>query len=882
MKRRSVLCVRVLAAVAVGLLWASPLWGAAPDGMPSSELPKIVDYSSYFDANQLLMFTTNTGSFAFDKTGIFGQSSGLYFPWPGNRTTMYAGGLWVGATVDGAVRVALSEYSDEYVPGRLGANPDDPSFHVYKINRGDSPATNIDYALWPFGDGAPALKAADGTDSLDAAGHRIPLIIGDQTLWSVFNDGDPSAHYNNSGSTAPLDIEVRNTAFGFSRSDALGRVVFMQWTITNAGPHFMEDAYVAFWADPDIGYPTDDLAGCDPALGLGYAYNDDGDAEYGPAPPAVGFVLLQGPMVPAADVDTAYAFARAFPGRRNLPMTAFKKYINGEDPGNARESYYHMQGLDRFGNPIHDPWGNTTTYMYSGDPVAQTGWYGGNPEDCRYLVCAGPFALAPGDSQEVMIAVCVGQGTDALTAVTDLRETALAAKDAYGAHFDIPPEPPSPPVVLDILPGQCPNVLVVTPTLMTGSLGKSSPLFPQADDPISSTVTFAICGTPELDVHDLDYESLDLAGVPAKSFRFRDVTSPGVPDNPCDCLRGGPDGVTDLVAEVDRMQLYEALGSPSNGELVEVLMGGRLKGGRAVGATDCMSAHKARVTDIDFNIVEITGPGGVPVTPPDNVAYSLNSTGDWYVSSDQGSDFLRLDWRQESTAGETWEIRFNATGSEYYDFTTDGKFPGRAPFEVWNLGINTPGDPSDDRRVQFEVLDDDGSGGWSPGDRLYVVEVEYVEPLPQFFGSYSWPEDFHIGRIIFNDYSGNGHPADGTAVRFTAKKIYVDSKSITVSPDVKRNVESTGVRLAANYPNPFNAATTISYYLDAESHVTLEVFNVLGQRTATLADGIQSEGTHEVTWTGTDDRGDAVASGMYFYRMRTDSGVLTKKMILLK
>lgn len=887
MRMRSAWCIGLLLTPIVCLLGANPLWGEVPDGLPVSGLPKVVDYATYYDANQLLMFNTNTGSFAFDKTGLLGKPDGLHYPWPGNKTVLYAAGLWVGARVDGQTRVAISEYSDEYVPGLLGANPFDPRFHVYKLERGDSPMSNPDYAAWPFGDGAPALKAADGTDSLDAAGHRIPRIIGDQTLWSVFNDGDPSAHYSNSGSTDPLAIEVRNTAFGFSRSNALGRVVFMQWTITNAGPRSMDDAYVAFWADPDIGHPTDDLAGCDPALGLGYAYNDDDDVEYGPMPPAVGFVVLQGPMVPASNYDTAYAFGQTFPGMRNLPMTAFQKYVNGEDPGNGRVSYYHMQGLDRFGNPRHDPWGNTTTYMYSGDPVAQTGWYGGYPEDCRYLVCTGPFALASGDSQEVIIAVCVGQGSDALASITDLRATALVAKAAYDARFDIPPEQPPPPVVLDIMPGQCPNILVPTPTLRMGGLSKTSPLLPVADDPIATTVTFAICGTPALDVRSLNPGTLTLAGVPAKNVRFRDVTSPGVPDNPCDCLRGGPDGIVDLVAEVDRTQFYDALGSPSHGELVEVLMGALLKDGRAVDATDCISVHTVRVKDIDFNIVETAGSGGVPVSPPDNVAYSLNSTGDWYVSSDQEDNFLRMDWREKSKDGEAWEIRFNGTGSEYYNFNTDITFVGRAPFEVWNLGINTPGDPSDDRRVQFEVLDDDESGGWSMGDRLYVVEADYSEPLPSIFDfDAHWPHDFHIGRIIFMDNSGNGRPVNGTVVRFTAHEFYVTSATVAPLPGVRRTALSetttAGTRLDANYPNPFNAATTISYHLEQEGHVSLEVFNVLGQRTVTLVDGVQAAGTHAVVWAGKDTHGDDVASGMYFYRLRTDVGVLTKKMVLLK
>jgi len=299
-----------------------------------------------------------------------------------------------------------------------------------------------------------------------------------------------------------------------------------------------------------------------------------------------------------------------------------------------------------------------------------------------------------------------------------------------------------------------------------------------------------------------------------------------------------------------------------------------------------MSVRMLPIKDIGFDIVETAGAGGVPVIPPDRVGYSLNSTADWYVQSDQGKDLTRMDWREKSTDGETWEMRFTASGSEYYDFSTDFKFAARAPFEVWNLGVNTPGDPSDDRRVVFEVIDDDGSGGWSMGDRIYVVEVAYSEPLPAMFTDYNWPDDFHIGRIVFSDYSGNGQPAEGTVVRFTAKEFIVNAESPS-SDDNRRRASVADANdfqpvLGTAYPNPFNASTSISYDVRADGRVTLEIFNVLGQRTRTLVDEFQSTGPRTVTWNGTDDHGAPVASGMYFCRLQTAVGTASKKLVLLK
>jgi hypothetical protein len=88
--------------------------------------------------------------------------------------------------------------------------------------------------------------------------------------------------------------------------------------------------------------------------------------------------------------------------------------------------------------------------------------------------------------------------------------------------------------------------------------------------------------------------------------------------------------------------------------------------------------------------------------------------------------------------------------------------------------------------------------------------------------------------------------------------------------------------VAQNYPNPFNPATTIAFSLPKRSRVTIEVFNMLGQRVRTLLNDIKSAGTHTILWDGRDDCGQMQATGTYFYRTLTDGIVTTKKMLLLK
>ena len=89
------------------------------------------------------------------------------------------------------------------------------------------------------------------------------------------------------------------------------------------------------------------------------------------------------------------------------------------------------------------------------------------------------------------------------------------------------------------------------------------------------------------------------------------------------------------------------------------------------------------------------------------------------------------------------------------------------------------------------------------------------------------------------------------------------------------------VGLGPNYPNPFNPSTIIPYQLSATSPVRLEVFNVLGQRVATLVDEAQRAGMYAARWDGTDAAGRAAASGVYFYRLTVADAHWTGKMVLV-
>jgi len=88
--------------------------------------------------------------------------------------------------------------------------------------------------------------------------------------------------------------------------------------------------------------------------------------------------------------------------------------------------------------------------------------------------------------------------------------------------------------------------------------------------------------------------------------------------------------------------------------------------------------------------------------------------------------------------------------------------------------------------------------------------------------------------------------------------------------------------LSQNYPNPFNPITEIGFEVPIRSHVTLTVYNILGQKVTTLVDKELAPNSYIVDWGGTSDDGSKVATGIYFYRLAADDFIETKKMLLLK
>ncbi len=151
----------------------------------------------------------------------------------------------------------------------------------------------------------------------------------------------------------------------------------------------------------------------------------------------------------------------------------------------------------------------------------------------------------------------------------------------------------------------------------------------------------------------------------------------------------------------------------------------------------------------------------------------------------------------------------------------------------------------------------------------------------------SWVNDppSNHGWILVGDES-----VIRTAKRFYSKESADTSRFprlfVTYTPGtIVKSRDSKNIkdyRLFANYPNPFNPETTLSFQIPERTRVRLSVYDVLGKTVKVLIEKELQAGAHSVQWQGRDKSGAAVPSGLYYYRLETESFNTVKKMLLLK
>jgi hypothetical protein len=427
----------------------------------------------WLDVNRLSGVFRNNGIWHFD---VIANTQGTEWPAGSGKSPIFAAGQWIGAKVNGEIKVAAIQHSaTEFQPGEIDSpgvalDPKDQEYRWYEL-RSDGTG---DWNNWPVDQGAP----------LDENGN--PLLIGDQTIFSVWNDLATHSQYG----TNPLSIEVRQSAFAFDNLNALGDMQFIKWQLVNKSGEDWDSTYFSLWQDPDLGDAGDDLVGCDTMLGIGFCYNGGNDDQtYGIAPPATGMDFMQGPIVEEPGSTATLPDGTVLQNKKMLQMTCFV-YYDGNDsnrgnPTDGEDVWNFMRGFWRDGAPItygnrggdppsalHPP----TTYMFPGDPETEQGisWLDYAEDDRRFLMTTGPFSMAAWSAydlasdlnangqpdfgepgvQEIVAAVMVARGSNNLNSVTVLKEVDQLAELAYQQNFKFI-TPPDPPIVqVSELPNQ--------------------------------------------------------------------------------------------------------------------------------------------------------------------------------------------------------------------------------------------------------------------------------------------------------------------------------------------------------------------------------------------------------------------------------------------
>jgi len=177
------------------------------------------------------------------------------------------------------------------------------------------------------------------------------------------------------------------------------------------------------------------------------------------------------------------------------------------------------------------------------------------------------------------------------------------------------------------------------------------------------------------------------------------------------------------------------------------------------------------------------------------------------------------------------------------------------------FGLSGGGEPIrlfDAEDALIDSVDYDDEGGWpvlpdGNGNTLELIDPDLDNTLPE-----NWQASL-----------GNGTPGEPNSEGVSAED---------------ENIPSSKTTLSGNYPNPFNPTTTISFEISGSSpqKIELTIYNTKGQKVKTLLNENLQSGKHSIVWNGVDDNGKLLSSGVYFYRLKTNSGSQTRKMILMK
>jgi hypothetical protein len=224
------------------------------------------------------------------------------------------------------------------------------------------------------------------------------------------------------------------------------------------------------------------------------------------------------------------------------------------------------------------------------------------------------------------------------------------------------------------------------------------------------------------------------------------------------------------------------------------------------------------------------------------------------LSSKKSRDFPQLTTALDSN---TILITLNTATSQSISIWAQAFVPGLSrPYRLWRYNDVTI--PFADSIIRADLIEH--VPGYAPSGAYSFVT--YIGEFPSSIIDSSCMY-FRKEGAAYASAGGNG---------WQSLKAWFDDDS-----ELSEAALPTAYSLSQNYPNPFNATTTIKYQLPVDSDVELEIYNLFGQKVATLVDSRQQAGYRSVIWDASE-----VSSGIYFYRLRAGDFTETKRMMLVK
>jgi Secretion system C-terminal sorting domain len=378
-----------------------------------------------------------------------------------NKGVLYSGGFFLSGfsnkTLWANGMASVSNVQD-YLPGSYKYPNLDNLAKVYTLKKSDKPFSES----WQDWRNAVKLGADfyDGDNDgiynpIDKNGNGKwdndedrPDLLGDQTAWCVYKDSVPSEfriYFN----AKPQGIEIQQTVFASSINESFENTVFIRYRLENVGltSNILDSVYFSAWSDPDIGYASDDLVGCDTIINAGFVYQNTPDDNYGQSAPTLITSILQGPPIyipdstyidsnnngyyDEADVPISSAYennglvkgVNYTDGAVNSSIISFKQFLtnfHGTNPADEIEVRRLILGFTEQGDVI-DPcnwlFGEITNdscqningiFMYSGDPIMYDGWINTKPRDQIMMVNTGPFELEVDKPIDIVVAYIIG------------------------------------------------------------------------------------------------------------------------------------------------------------------------------------------------------------------------------------------------------------------------------------------------------------------------------------------------------------------------------------------------------------------------------------------------------------------------------------------